>query len=159
MHELSLCLLNLILLLSSLSCLEQRCHSSPVWLLLHEGYLSMISLIAVCTLAHFSFILLLLWVLLGTLGLLLRLWLVSLFLRWIFIFFLDFESTLESPATKFWSLEGLMVPIITSLSYSSVRDSMNSARLGIFHTWAVNLVEWKVKKTLNSQGQASRVCP
>src|SRR5713101_5803938 len=29
MHELSLCLLNLILLPSSLRCLEGRCHSSP----------------------------------------------------------------------------------------------------------------------------------
>ena len=50
----------------------------------------MIALIVVCTLAHFSFVLLLLEVLLGTLGLLLRLVLVSLLLRWIFIFFLAF---------------------------------------------------------------------
>ena len=46
----------------------------------------MIALTAVCKLAHFSFVLLLLGVL-GTLGLLLRLVLVSLLLRWIFIFF------------------------------------------------------------------------
>ena len=44
----------------------------------------------VCALAHFSFILLLLGVLLGALGILLRLWLVSLLLRWIFSFFLSF---------------------------------------------------------------------
>ena len=46
----------------------------------------MISLTAVCALAHFSFVLLLL----GTLGLLLRLVLVSLFLRWILSFLLGF---------------------------------------------------------------------
>ena len=73
----------------------------------------MIALTAVCALAHFSFVLILLEVLLGALGLLLRLVLVSLLLRWIFSFFLVFESTLESPTTKYWSLEGLMVPIIT----------------------------------------------
>ena len=50
----------------------------------------MIALSEVCALAHFSFVLLLLRVLLGTLGLLLRLVLVSLFLRWIFSFFISF---------------------------------------------------------------------
>ena len=60
----------------------------------------MIALTAVCALSHFSFVLLLLEVLLGALGLLLRHVLVSLFLRWIFIFFYLFESTLESPATR-----------------------------------------------------------
>ena len=50
----------------------------------------MIALTAVCALAHFSIVLLLLELLLGTLGLLLRLFLISLLLRWIFIFFLDF---------------------------------------------------------------------
>ena len=50
----------------------------------------MIALTAVCTLAHFSFVLLLLGVLIGTLGLLLRLVLVSILLRWIFRFFLSF---------------------------------------------------------------------
>ena len=50
----------------------------------------MIALTAICALSHFSFVLLLLGVLLGTLGLLLRLILVSLLLRWLFIFFLDF---------------------------------------------------------------------
>ena len=51
----------------------------------------MIALTVVCTLAHFSFVvLLLLEFLLGTLGLLLRLVLVFLFLRWIFSFFLSF---------------------------------------------------------------------
>ena len=91
----------------------------------------MIALIAVCALAHFSFVLLLLGVLLGTLRLLWRLVLVSLFLRWLLDFLLLFESTFESPATKDWSLEGLMVPIITNLSCSCVRDSVKSGRLGI----------------------------
>ena len=49
----------------------------------------MIALTAVCALAHnFSFVLLLLEVLLGALGLLLRLVLVSLLLRWLLIFLL-----------------------------------------------------------------------
>ena len=46
----------------------------------------MISLAAICALAHFSFVLLLLEVLLGTLGLLLRLVLVSHLLSWLLIF-------------------------------------------------------------------------
>ena len=50
----------------------------------------MISFSAVCARANFSFVLLLLGVLLGTLRLLLRLKLVSLLLRWIFSFFLAF---------------------------------------------------------------------
>ena len=50
----------------------------------------MIALTAVCALAHFSFVLLLLEVLLGALGLLLRLVLVSLLLRWILSFLLSF---------------------------------------------------------------------
>ena len=50
----------------------------------------MIALTVVCTLAHFSFVLLLLEVLLGALGILMRRVLVSLLLRWIFIFFLSF---------------------------------------------------------------------
>ena len=116
----------------------------------------MIALIAICTLAHFSFVLLLPGVLLGTLEILLRLVLVSLLLRWIFTFFLLLESTVESPATKSWYLEGLMVPIITNLSCSCVRDSKNSVSLGIFQAQAVNL-RWK--KTLNSQGQDSKVWP
>ena len=49
----------------------------------------MIALTAVCALAHFSFVLLFLEVLLGALGFLLRLVLVSLLLWWIFIFFLS----------------------------------------------------------------------
>ena len=48
------------------------------------------SLTAVCALAHFSFVLLLLEVLLGALGLLLRLILVSLLLRWLLSFILAF---------------------------------------------------------------------
>ena len=47
-------------------------------------------------------------------------------------FFLPFESTFESLETRAWSLEGLMVPIITNLSCYCVRDSMKSTRLGIF---------------------------
>ena len=50
----------------------------------------MIALIVVCTLAHFSFVLLLLEVLLGALGLFLRLVLVSLLLRWLLSFLLSF---------------------------------------------------------------------
>ena len=56
----------------------------------HTRALRMIALTAICALAHFSFVLLLLGVLLGTLGLLLRLVLVSLLLRWIFRFFIAF---------------------------------------------------------------------
>ena len=55
-------------------------------LLLHTRALRMIALTTVCALAHFSFVLILLEVLLGDLGLLLRLVLFSLFLRWIFRF-------------------------------------------------------------------------
>ena len=78
----------------------------------------MIALAAVCTLSHFSFVLLLLGVLLGTLGLLLRLVLVSLLLRWILAFFFLLKSILESSTTKAYYLEGLMVPIIINLSFS-----------------------------------------
>ena len=56
----------------------------------HTRALKMIALTTVCALSHFSFVLLLLGVLLGTLGILLRLVLVSLLLRCIFIFFLGF---------------------------------------------------------------------
>ena len=56
----------------------------------------MISLIVVCALAHFSFVLLLPGVLLGTLGILFKLVLVSILLRWIFRFFLSFLIHLES---------------------------------------------------------------
>ena len=48
------------------------------------------SLTTVCALAHFSFVLLLLEVLIGSLGLLLRLVLVSLLLRWLVSFILSF---------------------------------------------------------------------
>ena len=50
----------------------------------------MIALTAVCALSHFSFVLLLLEVLLGALGLLLRIILVSLLLRLILSFLLSF---------------------------------------------------------------------
>ena len=50
----------------------------------------MIALTAVCTLAHFSFVLLLLGVVLGTFRLLWRLVLVSLLLMWLFSFLLSF---------------------------------------------------------------------
>ena len=59
-------------------------------LLLHTRALRMISLIAVCTLAHFSFVLLLLEVLLRALGLLLRFVLVPLLFRWLLSFLLSF---------------------------------------------------------------------
>ena len=58
--------------------------------ILHVGAFRMITLTVVCALAHFSFVLLLLGVLLGTLRLLWRLVLVSLLLRWIFSFLLAF---------------------------------------------------------------------
>ena len=67
----------------------------------------MISLTAVCALAHFSFVILLLEVLLGTLGILLRLVLVSLLLRWIFIFFLSFLNpplNLQQPNLGLWKV-------------------------------------------------------
>ena len=54
-----------------------------VYLLFHTRSLRMIALTTVCALAHFSFILLLMGVLLGTLGLLLRLGLVYLLFRWL----------------------------------------------------------------------------
>ena len=59
-------------------------------LLLHTRALRMISLTIVCTLAHFSFVLLLLGVLLGTLGLLWRLVLISLLIKWILSFLISF---------------------------------------------------------------------
>ena len=49
----------------------------------------MISLTVVCALAYFSLVLLLLGVLLGTLGLLWRLVLISLLLRWLLRFLLS----------------------------------------------------------------------
>ena len=58
--------------------------------ILHLGAFRMISLTAVCALSHFSFVLLLLGVLLGTLGLLWRLVFVSLLLRWLLSFILSF---------------------------------------------------------------------
>ena len=58
--------------------------------LLHAIAFRMTSLTTVCALAHFSFVLLLLGVLLRTLRLLWRLILVSLLLRWIFSFLLAF---------------------------------------------------------------------
>ena len=50
----------------------------------------MIALTAVYALAHFSFVILLLEVLLGALGLLLRLVLLFLLIRWLLIFLLSF---------------------------------------------------------------------
>ena len=92
MHVLSLCPLNLILLPSSLNNQEGR-HvillqelGQHVNFILHVGAFRMKALTAVCTLAHFSFVLLLLEVLLGALGLFRRLVLVSLLLRWIHAF-------------------------------------------------------------------------
>ena len=81
-HVLSLYPLNLILLPSSISkgdvILLQEL-GQHVNFLLHTRALKMIALTTVCALAHFSFVLLLLGVLLGTLGLLLGLVLVSFF--------------------------------------------------------------------------------
>ena len=143
MHELSLCLLNLILLPSSLSCLEERFYSSPgvgSTCLFASSCRSFQNDFPYCSMRTCSFLLCSSssGVLLGTLRLLWRLVLVSLLLRWIFSFLL------ASPTTIVWSLEGLMVPIITSLSCSCVRDSMKSARLGIFQARAINFVAWKV---------------
>ena len=67
----------------------------------------MIALTAVCTLAHFSFVLLLLGVLLGALGLVLKLVLVSLLLRWLlrFLFFLlNPPSNLQQPELGLWEV-------------------------------------------------------
>ena len=58
--------------------------------LIHTISLRMIALTVVCALDHFSFVHILLGVLLRTLGLLLRLVIVSLLLKWIFRFFLSF---------------------------------------------------------------------
>ena len=90
MHELSLCLLNLILLPSSLSYQELQDLGQHLNLLLHTRSFKMKSLTVVCALAHFSFVLLLPGVLLGALGLLLRFVLVSLLLRWLLSFLLAF---------------------------------------------------------------------
>ena len=65
----------------------------------------MIALTAVCALAHFSFVLLLLGVLLGTLRLLWRLVLVSLLLRWLFylsFLFLNPPSNLQQSKLDLW---------------------------------------------------------
>ena len=65
----------------------------------------MIALIAVCALARFSFVFLLLVVLLGTLWILRRLFLVSLLLRWIFSFlflFLNPPSNLQQSKLDIW---------------------------------------------------------
>ena len=59
------------------------------------------SLTAVCALAHFSFVLLLMGVLLGTLGLLWRIVLVSLLLRWL----LSFCSCLLNPPLNLQQLK------------------------------------------------------
>ena len=67
----------------------------------------MIALTAVCALAHFSFVLFLLEVLLGTLGLLLRFVLISLLLRWIFSFFSYFLNpplNLQQPNLGLWKV-------------------------------------------------------
>ena len=67
----------------------------------------MISLIAVCTLAHFSFVFLLLVILLGSLWLLWRLVLVSLLLRWLFSFlfaFLNPPSNLQQLELGLWKV-------------------------------------------------------
>ena len=58
-------------------------------LLLHTRALRMIALTAVCALGHFSFVLILMGVLIWTLGLLLRLVLVSLLLMCLFSFFIS----------------------------------------------------------------------
>ena len=162
-HVLSLCLLNLIPLPSYLSNREGRCFSS-----LGFGSTCQFSFSykisqddsPCCSMHTCSFILCYSssesssWSLRAPLETLTCLFFCS---GGFLAFFFLFESTFESPATKAWSLEGLMVPIITNLSCSCVRDSMNSASLGIFQvsTW------WhgRSKKTLNSQGQASRVWP
>ena len=74
-------------------------------LLHHIRALRMTALTVVCALPRFSFVILLLEVLLRALGLLLRLVLVSLLLRWIFIFFLSFLNpplNLQQPNLGLW---------------------------------------------------------
>ena len=70
-------------------------------LFFHTRALWMIALIAVCALAHFSFVFLLLVILLGTLWLLWILVLVSLLLRWIFSF-LNPPSNLQQSELDLW---------------------------------------------------------
>ena len=120
--------------------------SQDIDLFLHVRAIRMKSLTIVCTLARFTFT----------------------FLLWYF-FFLEFqdsswdlelspfwsggllsflfplESIFESPATNALYLEGLMVPIITNLSYS-FKDSMKYASEGIFRTWSsfLLLVVWRL---------------
>ena len=142
MHELSLNL-------SSFSLLWVFWKGDPILLqelgqhinlLFHTIAFKVIALIAVCALVHFTFVFLLLVFFLGPCwssgDCFFSLLCSGGFLGFSFLF----ESTLESPAIKAWSLDGLMVPIITSLSCSCVRDSMKSARLGIFQVRAVSFV-------------------
>ena len=94
-HELSLCHRNLILLLSSLSLLEGRCHSSPgdcqhINLLFHTRAFNVIALRTVWALVHITFVFLLLGIFLGTLLILWRLLLVSPLLRCLFSFIFAF---------------------------------------------------------------------
>ena len=145
-HELSLCHLNLILLLSSLSFLEGICHSYPgigSACLSTFSYKSFQCDCPYYSMSTYSFHLCFSssgyssWDLVDPLETVSCLS----FAQVAFLaFFFLFESTLESPETSAWSLDGLMVPIITSLSCSCVRDSMKSARLGIFQVQSVNFV-------------------
>ena len=118
-NVLSLCPLNLILLPSSLRNREGIYYSSPgVGSTCQFSYSYKIALTTVCALAHFSFVLLLLEVLLRIWGSSGDLFLSLFFSGGFLAIFLPFESTLKSPATRAWSLEGLIVPIITNLSCS-----------------------------------------
>ena len=144
MHELSLCLLNLILLPSSLSCLEGRCHSSPgvgSTCLFYFSYKSFQSDCPYCSMRTCSFHLYSSssgsssW----------NLVLVSLLLRWIFSFLFAFWIHLRISSNQsliFGWFDGAHHHqfILFLCGYS-----MNSASLGIFQAWAVNLVAWKVE--------------
>ena len=147
----SLCPLNLILLPSSLSNQEGRCYSSPrvgSTCQFASSYNSSEDDSPYCSMCTFSFLLCsssfgsYSWNLRAPLETCSCLFFAQVVF---YLFFLLFESTLESLVTKDWSLECLMFPIITNLSCSRVRDSMNSASLGIFQDQDVNLVAWKVK--------------
>ena len=136
-HVLSLCPLNLILS-SSLSNQEGRCYSSPgvgSTCQFASSYKSSQDDIPLLQYVHLliSPLFFFFWkFFLETWGSSLDFFLSLVYLGDFLALFLPFESTLEYPVTRAGSLECLMVPIITNLSCSCVRDSMKSARLRIF---------------------------
>ena len=135
---LSPCLQNLMHPPSSFLLKEERCCAfqgveSTYQFVIHARYLWVISLTTVCTLTHLTFTFLLLGILLlGVWGLLMILELAPFLFGGFLSLFFPLECTLEYPKTKSWSLEGLMVPIMTNLSCSWVKDSMKFSSEGVF---------------------------